>query len=326
MSSPKVTEFRLDVTANLLTWRTFLAIAELGSLTRAALYLDCNQSMLSRQINALERECNSRLFVRTGRGVELTDVGKHIEPRVRALLSDAERLELELRSVARQPTGLVSIGLLPSVAHPLIRNLYSRLRTRCPEVHLKVLEGSSGQVDEWLIDGRVDIAILYRYGATLPDMEKALAHVDSYLIGAPGDRLTQAAEVSFASLDGLPFILPSAPNGLRSALDTLARREQVDLVPRLEADSLPLMKSIVAAEGIYTVLPLHAVWSEVSEGKLQAAKLVNPPLQRVVSMAEAKTKGPNRAVLEVVSLIEAIVDEMALEGMWHRGEQGPPLR
>jgi DNA-binding transcriptional LysR family regulator len=150
--------------------------------------------------------------------------------------------------------------------------------------------------------------------------------VDSYLIGAPGDRLTQAAEVSFASLDGLPFILPSAPNGLRSALDTLARREQVDLVPRLEADSLPLMKSIVAAEGIYTVLPLHAVWSEVSEGKLQAAKLVNPPLQRVVSMAEAKTKGPNRAVLEVVSLIEAIVDEMALEGMWHRGEQGPPLR
>ena len=52
-----------------------MAIGELGSLTRAALFLDSNQSLLSRQLNALERECGARLFNRTGRGVELSEVG-----------------------------------------------------------------------------------------------------------------------------------------------------------------------------------------------------------------------------------------------------------
>ena len=51
----KVTDFKLEVTADLNRWRTFVAISELGSLTRAALFLDTNQSLLSRQINKLER-------------------------------------------------------------------------------------------------------------------------------------------------------------------------------------------------------------------------------------------------------------------------------
>ena len=76
MQTPKATDFQLDITADLQKWRAFLAIAELGSLTRAALFLDSNQSLLSRQLNALERECEARLFNRTGRGVELSDVGR----------------------------------------------------------------------------------------------------------------------------------------------------------------------------------------------------------------------------------------------------------
>jgi len=316
MQTPKATGIQLDITANLHKWRGFLAVAELGSLTRAALHLDSNQSMLSRQINALERECNARLFVRTGRGVELSDVGQRIFPHVKALLSDAESLELEIRGEARLPFGQVTIGLLPSTAHPLIGDLFKQVRQRYPDIHLKILEGSSGQVEEWLTDARVDIAILYRYGATLPPMELALATVESYLIGAPGDVLTRSDQVPFAALDGLPFILPSAPNGLRNALDAVARREKVSIAPVIEADSLPLMRSIVARERFYTVLPLHAVWTEVADGRLQAAKVVDPPLQRVISMAQARTKGPNKAVSEVSALIVSIMDELAGTGMW----------
>lgn len=324
MQTPKATGIQMEITANLHKWRGFLAVAELGSLTRAALHLDSNQSMLSRQINALERECNARLFVRTGRGVELSEVGQRLFPHVKALLSDAESLELEIRGEARLPFGQVTIGLLPSTAHPLIGDLFNRVRQLYPDIRLKILEGSSGQVEEWLTDARVDIAILYRYGAAAPAMELALARVDSYLIGATGDALTRAAEVPFAALDGLPFILPSAPNGLRNALDALARREKVSIAPVIEADSLPLMRSIIAQERFYTVLPLHAVWSEVAEGRLQAAKVVDPPLQRVISMARAKAKGPNKAVSEVSRLIVAIMDELAGQGMWQpRGTAQP---
>ena len=82
MQPTKATDFSIDITADLHKWRAFLAIGELGSLTRAALFLDSNQSLLSRQLNALERECGARLFNRTGRGVELSEVGQRLFPRV----------------------------------------------------------------------------------------------------------------------------------------------------------------------------------------------------------------------------------------------------
>ena len=316
MHPPKATDFNIEIAADLHKWRAFLAIGELGSLTRAALFLDSNQSLLSRQLNALERECGARLFNRTGRGVELSEVGARLFPRVKALLSDAEQLEKEIRGEAREPVGRVTLGFLPSIAQPLVGRLFSQMRSRYPGVSLKILEGSSGQVEEWLADTRVDIAILYRYGPTLPDTEQSLAVVDSYLIGPPADQRTSASNVPFTAMHELPFILPSAPNGLRTALDTVARQQHITLAPAVEADSLPLQKLLVATERLYTVLPLHAVWSEVADGRLQASRITDPPFQRTVAMAFSKSKGPARAVTAVTSLIVEIVDEMARAGMW----------
>ena len=318
--APKPTTFQVELTADLHRWRAFLAIAELGSLTRAALFLGSNQSLLSRQLNALERDCGTRLFNRTGRGVEPSEVGARLLGQVRALLNDAQRLDMAIRGESHEPSGRVTLGILPSISQPLFARLFAEVSAHHPLVRLKVLEGSSGQVEEWLADERIDLAILYRYGAALPDTEQSLALVDSCLVGAPGDLLTRAAEVPFIALHKLPFILPSAPNGLRTALDAFARQNHIELAPVVEADSLPLQKSLVMSEGLYTVLPLHAVWDEVADGRLQAARIIDPPFQRTVAMAFAKTKGPTRAVTAVAARFVTIVDDMARAGMWHVGK------
>jgi LysR family transcriptional regulator, nitrogen assimilation regulatory protein len=316
MHKPKASDFALDITADLQKWRSFVAIAELGSLTRAALFLDSSQSFLSRQVNSLERECGARLFNRTGRGVDLSETGRRLFPRVKELLEQAQSLEHEIRADLREPVGTVTLGSLPSIGTILIGRLYAQVRAQYPGVSLKVLEGSSGQVEEWLTDARVDIAILYRYGPNLPEQEEALATVDSYLIGAKDDRVTAAGVVPFASLDGLPFILPGVPNGLRTALDAGARQARIVLTPVIEADSLPLQRQLTAQERLYTVLPLHAVWQEIQEGKLQAARIIEPSFQRTVAIAYAKSKGPSRAVTAVSALVVRIVREMASQGMW----------
>jgi LysR family transcriptional regulator, nitrogen assimilation regulatory protein len=299
----RATDFKLDTTSDLHRWRAFVAISELGSLTRAALFLDTNQSLLSRQLNKLERECGARLFNRTGRGVELSEVGERLFPQVKTLLANAEALEEQIHGNTREPSGQVTLGFLPSIALPMVGRLFSEVRKRYPQVSLKVLEGSSGQVEALLADARVDIAILYRYGTSTPENEHVLALVDSYLIGAAGDTTTQAPEVSF------------------SALDDLARQRHMQLAPVIEADSLPLQKSLVANEHLFTVLPLHAVWTEVQSGLLQASRIVDPPFQRTISMASAKSKGPTRAVSGVAGLIVEIVDDMARTGMWQPGDR-----
>jgi len=313
----KITRLQLTVTADLQKWRTFLAIAELGSLTRAALYLDSAQSQLSRHLNALERECNARLFTRTGRGVTLSDFGQRVLPHVKALLAEAEQLELEIRGKAKEPSGTVTLGSLPSITNPIVGTLFHQLQTAHPQIALKILEGSSGQVEEWLADERIDIAILYRYNKSKSLTRQHLATVESFLIGAAGDKLTQSPTIEFAALDGLPFILPGVPNGLRTTLDSLAKQHQISLTPSIEADSLPLMRSVVAENRLYTVLPIHAVWAEVRDGRLQASRIVDPLIERYVSMELSQSKGPARAVNAVVTEIVRIMEEGTRTGLWN---------
>jgi DNA-binding transcriptional LysR family regulator len=244
-------------------------------------------------------------------------VGVRLFLKVKSLLVDAERLMDQIRAESLEPVGRVTLGLLPSIGPAVIGKLFNAIRKNNPGIKLKVLEGSGGQIEEWLADSRVDIAILYRYGAGFSTLEESLAIIDSYLVGPANDRITARPEIRFDELDKLPFILPSAPNGLRAVLDSTARHRRISLEPVIEADSLPLQKALVATEKLYTVLPLHAVWAEISQGTLRAAKIVDPPVRRTVAMVSVKSKGPSRAVSAVSSLIVQIVSAMAREGLWH---------
>src|SRR5262249_14163387 len=105
-------------------WALFVKVAELGSLTQAASVLDMPQSVISRQIGVLERECGSRLFRRTGRGVVLTDFGQQIFPRVKALIAQADQLSDDIRTSSGEPLGDVRVGLLPSAATRFSASLY----------------------------------------------------------------------------------------------------------------------------------------------------------------------------------------------------------
>jgi LysR family transcriptional regulator, nitrogen assimilation regulatory protein len=140
----------------------FGSVAEHGSFSRAAAVLGVEQSALSRRVSALERALGGRLFHRTGRGVALTELGERLAPRARALLADAAAFEEAARGGER-PTGQVGLGVVPVAARGLVAALSARLRRDFPGIRLRALEGYSGQVEEWLAAGRVDIAIFNRY-------------------------------------------------------------------------------------------------------------------------------------------------------------------
>ena len=314
-TSPARQVASLDLSRLLL----FAKVAELGSLTRAAVAMDTLQSAVSRRIAALERDCGGRLFHRTGRGVTLTDLGRRVLPAVTTLLADAERLTLEMRASPGAAVGTVSIGTLPSLSHPLVNLLFAAVRERHPGIRLRVLEGSSGQLDEWVSSGRVDIALLFRYGRSVPRHEQALSKVDTYLVGPVGDALTRGATVPFARLHHLPLILPGAPNGLRVALDQCARRKRVELSVVLEADSLPIQKDVVAEGGGWTILAGHAVSQDVRDRRLQAARIVTPSIDRIITLCTTTRRPLSQAAREVARLSSEIVAGMVRAGTLRHG-------
>ena len=143
--------------------RAFCSVADGGGFSRAAASLGVAQSVLSRQVSALESELGGRLFHRTGRGVQATELGASLLPRAKALLAEAEQLAIEARGQRSSPSGTVDLGIVPGWAQPLITTLVQQLMADYPRIRLRVHEAYSGQVEDWMASGRVEVAVFNRY-------------------------------------------------------------------------------------------------------------------------------------------------------------------
>ena len=234
-------------------WKLFIDAAELGSLSKVAVAYGTSQPHISRQIGELEQECGGRLFQRTGRGVVLTELGQRIAPKVRAWLAGTEQLVNDVRTSAGTPIGKVRIGSLPSTAHPLVSTLHERLKERYPLIQLAVREGQGAQLETWLEDGSVDLAILYRTSKSPANGDTYLVETSTYLVSAAGDPLTSRPTVRFSKLHNLPLVLFCRPSSWRNHLEEIAAERKISLNVVLEADSLSLQTRIASEGGICEV-------------------------------------------------------------------------
>lgn len=306
--------------------KLFVLVAQHGSLTKAALAVNCVQSVVSRQLSALERECGGRLFYRTGRGVTLTELGANFLPHVRQLLGQFEQLAENIRAFADVPAGDVRLGMLPALSLPLVGPLVQQARERYPGIHLHLFEGSNGQLQEWLDAGRIDMALLYRYGDVDASVDRVLGIAHAYLLGAAGDALTRGPTIAFHRLLGLPLVLPSAPNALRSTLDQVARRENIALKVLIEADSLPIQKNLVAAGNAYAIVGRLAVTEELAAGRLQIARIVEPTIERVAILATRAQGNYGMAIRAVAQLLEPLAMGLLNEADQPPRAAAPPRR
>lgn len=284
-------------------WKVFIDAAELGSLSKVATAHGTSQPQISRVINDLERDCGGRLFRRTGRGVLLTELGERIAPRIRAWLASTEELANEIRTAAGTPIGQVKIGSLPSTAYPLLTTVFMRLKREFPLVQMAVREGQGAQLETWLDDGSVDLAILFRISPTPRNGDVYLFEAPTYLVSAAGDPLTEKPVVEFSALENLPLVLFCRPSAWRNHLEQVAEEQRVRLNVVLEADSLSMQTNIVAAGGVYALLGPDAIANASRTLALQAARLVAPTVNRHVALAmspRGKTTLACRTVMQAI--------------------------
>jgi DNA-binding transcriptional LysR family regulator len=293
---------------NLSTVKLFLEVAEAGSLSKVAARRQTVQSHISRQVTEFESQCGGRLFRRTGRGVELTELGMRAATKLRTWLHATEQLAQELRAESGQLMGEVRLGIIPSAAHPLVTRLFEDLRARHPAVRLNVAEAQGSELDAMLDAGAVDLAILFRFSKPSGTDERQLGVANTYLVSAPHDPLTKGPTLAFARLKGLQLVLPRRPSHWRNALDETARSLGFKLDAVVEADSLTVQKELVASTpGLYSVLGPYAAAADLRSGRLQATKLVRPDLCRHVTLSFPKQGKLSPACRVVAQTIEQLV-------------------
>ena len=145
---------------NIGKYETLMAVVEYGSLTRAAQSLGCTQSAVSHSIESLEQELGFALLKRGRAGVRLTGEGERLIPAVRNLLNSAEQLAQTAASIRGLESGTVRIGSFTSVAVNWLPPVLKEFQKDYPRVEFKLLNGDYHDVEQWLMEGSIDIGFV----------------------------------------------------------------------------------------------------------------------------------------------------------------------
>ena len=219
--------------------RTFQAVAELGSLSKAADRLRAAQPALSRHIKLLEHELRVELFIRNGRGMQLTSAGQMLLDRTTGLVRQIEQVGDDIQSASGRPSGRVILGLVPTVSAVLSGRLARRIIRDLPDISLRIVESYGGHLVEWLHRGEMDLAITYGPADDLHLSVHSIGREDLAVVGPPGSGLAKKKQVELAWLVKQRLILPSLSHGLRALLEKAVARKKLTLHAMIEAEFLP---------------------------------------------------------------------------------------
>jgi LysR family transcriptional regulator, nitrogen assimilation regulatory protein len=284
----------------------FVRVAELGSFTRASIVLDIAQPALSRQVRLLEVELRQTLLVRNGRGITLTEAGKTLLEHSRGVLHQMERLREELSRVRGSLAGRVAIGMPPTLGRILAVPLTRAFKRQMPDATLSVAEGLSKNMQEGLLTGQLDIALLYNASPT-PGVETRPLLQDELLLVQRRTLAGDEAPVALRQLVDFPLIIPARPNAIRMHMETALLNIGVQPCIAMEVDGVATILDLVADGLGNAVLSRHAVLTAAQPERFLTRRLVEPGLHPLLSVATAAA----RAATSTQQATLAILDQVA---------------
>jgi LysR family transcriptional regulator, hydrogen peroxide-inducible genes activator len=241
--------------------RYFCAIADTGSFSRAARQTFVSQPALSQQIAKLEDELGTRLFNRLGRSVTLTEIGKSFLPRVRAVLRDLESARNDVVEKKTSITGLVSVGVIPTIAPYFLPSILATFSRKWPLVHITVVEEITALLLDKLRAGSIDVAVV-----ALPvpvrsqEFESFPLMTEKLFAALPkGHELASRREVSLGELQGEPFLLLRDGHCFRETAVEACKRAR--LIPQIvfESGQFSSILSMVSAGLGVSIVPAMAL-------------------------------------------------------------------
>jgi LysR family nitrogen assimilation transcriptional regulator len=294
----------------------FLAVVVSGSFSRASSVLGIAQPALSRRVRQLEEEVGVPLFYRHGRGIRLTEEGAHFQSIVAPLTRGLAQAAADLRASSSVPTGEVTFGMPPSVSATIGARIVSDFHLRFPQVRLQLMDAFSGTVNEWLVSGRVDMAVINAARSSPYLRMDPLMSVDLFVMVRRG-AFEVSAEVTdlfpLSRLPELPLIVPGRHHGLRRQLDAAAQRHGIELNVIVEIDALSALKELVRDGLGATVLPHGAILYDAVDPELTVYRL-DPPVTQQMALAFALERPMTVAMRELSRVVRREIHAALADG------------
>lgn len=261
--------------------RTFLAVADAGSVHVAAQHLYVTQSAVSASLTALQRSLGVRLIQRDGRGLRLTDAGTLYADYVRRVLGLLDEAGTAAAAEDDPERGVLRMAAVTSAGEQVLPRLLTSFRKRHPQIGIQLEVGNRARVSALLERREVDLLLC---GRTTARAELAVLGVRPHelIIVAPGHAYDPADQGDLAGwADRQTWLLREKGSGTRATTERYLEGLGLPHAPRCltVGSNAAIREAVIAGLGV-TLLSRDAVQRELADGSLVEVPLPETPLPR----------------------------------------------
>lgn len=275
------------------------AINQTGSFTAAADALGTVQSNVSAQLQALEKELQTTLVVRSRQGARLTEQGRVVVDRSKRITTEIDSMLVDLSMLQGLKRGHASIGVIGTASRWIVPTLVQEMRESAPGVSLHITEAPSERLLTDVINHDLSVAVVTE-PITDPRIEVTTLCEEKLVGIAPKDYGLDSSPKTLKELSAYPHVLTPKTNPLRQWIDKAAKLENVEFDVPVNCEGIRLLPRLVRSGVGCSILPLTALPNEQSVFTVYEIVDLAPRQLALISAKDAVLSMAERVVSDVI--------------------------
>ncbi len=286
-------------------YRIFYVVANHSNITKASEELNISQPAISKSIKNLEEQLGGKLFVRTKRGVVLTEEGKEFYNYIKQAIEYINNAENKFTDLINLETGCIKIGINTTLTKEFLLPYLEEFHLLYPKIDIQIVTGLANDLMPKLRNGLIDIVILNltdkNYGNDI-DIIKCKKVNDCFVVNKKYKDLA-LKELSLKELNNYPLILQAKGSNTREFLDNIARESGVVLKPNIELASYTLVVEFSKIGLGIGYVTKEYIKDAIKNGDLFELKIKEKIPSRYIGIALSNNHVPNFSTKKLIEII-----------------------
>jgi len=286
-------------------YRIFYTVANHKNITKASEELNISQPAISKSIKNLEEQLGGQLFVRTKRGVILTEEGREFYNYIKQAIEYISNAENKFTELINLETGCIKIGISTTLTKEFLLPYLEEFHRLYPKIDIQIITNMSSELFPKLRNGLIDIIILNlnekNYGQDI-NITKCKKITDCFVVNKTYSDLINN-EISIKELNKYPLILQSKGSNTREFLDDFAKENNTILKPNIELASYSLVVEFAKIGLGIGYATKDYVKEELKNKQLYEIKLKEKIPNRYIGIATSNNHLPNFSTKKLIEII-----------------------
>ena len=258
-----------NVRVNLDNLIAFLLVAKEKSFSAAAAILCLTQPAVTTKIKSLEKQFGVKLFMSTGKELQLTDPARKILPVVEELYKKAKEVEYTLHSFKDSRTGVLRLATSRSISQAYVPPLIGIFGEHFPNIHVSIAEGPSHEIIEKILEFKYDVGIIPKRELSDKFTAYTISSEKMEFVVRSDHPLAQKQRIVVDDILRAPMLVPGEGSGARLTLFRIFETYHVTPNIALEAESPEMIKTfLLMGKGVALMFP-PVVRDELEKGLLK---------------------------------------------------------